>query len=253
MTNYYFLTAVLPPLALGKKTPLNFEELKDLFLMNLSKRDLDKVEKFRQYVDIKNLKAFLRSKPLDPKGHLSEKELDEAILLKADLPMYVFDFLQTYTENDARIHFFASLFSAFFDEMINNEKGFISSYFQFEKDCRLILSVLRAKKYNIDLSEQLQFEDPKDPVIAEILAGKDRPEYDPPQEYMPLKQIFQKFSDDPKKLTYNYLEFQFERVDQLVESEVFSIDKLLAYLIKWIMVDAWNQVENNKENLDILS
>lgn len=252
MTNYYFLTALLPELEIGKKVEISFQDLKHLFFVNLSDRDLEKVKKVSLYTDIKNLKAFFRSKPLDPKGNLSEKELEEAILLSADLPEYIFDFLQTYMENESRITYFASLFTAFFDDIASKEDGFIFSYFQFEKKCRSILSVLRAKKANKDLVKELQFEDATDPMIAEMLAGKDRPEYDPPADYRKLKEIFDANYLEPKKLLKEYLLFQFQKIEELIEMEVFTIDALLAYLVKWIIVDLWYAIDNNKEFIDVL-
>jgi len=95
MAQYYFLGSVLPSLKIGKKPDLLFEDLMELFRENLHESDLENVTLIRQYIDLKNVRQLLKKQPLDPRGNLTEKELDEALLNSAELPEYLFEYLDS--------------------------------------------------------------------------------------------------------------------------------------------------------------
>ena len=96
MGNYYFLAASLPPLGLGQKPEITFEELKSRLEINLSKDDFAKVKTILLFTDLQNIRALLSEEPIDPRGNLDEKELDEALLTRSILPDYVFDFFDKF-------------------------------------------------------------------------------------------------------------------------------------------------------------
>ena len=52
-------------------------------------------------------------------------------------------------------------------------EGVSLKYYEFERELRLILTALRAKRSGKDIIRELQFEDPTDPLVADILAQKD--------------------------------------------------------------------------------
>ncbi len=96
MGNYYFLAPSLPPIALRDKPDISFNELKGRLVVNLSKKDLALSQLLMRFTDICNIRNLFMEEPIDTRGTLSEKELDEALLVRAGLPDYVFDFLDQF-------------------------------------------------------------------------------------------------------------------------------------------------------------
>ena len=201
MGNYYFVVPSLPPLSLQEKPQISFAELMTRLEMNLSKKDLEKTQILRRIVDIYNIRALLTEEPIDLRGNLSEKELDEALLVHAVLPDYVFDFLDQFEKTADKVRNFHGLLARFFNEETPNQKGFLQKYLTFEREWRLVLLAIRAKQLRRDVTRELQFEDPTDPFVAQILAQKDSEVYEPPMEYAEIKEMIASCYADPWRKT----------------------------------------------------
>lgn len=246
MANYYFLAASLPSLVLGEKPDLTFEELSFRLELNLSKKDFEKVVVLRRLIDLNNIKALFLEDAIDPKGNLTEKELDEALLLKIQLPLYVFDFLDQFEHVTEKVKAFSGLVSTYFLEEIACQKGFLKKYLEFEKNWRLILMALRAKQLKRDVLIELQFEDFSDPIVHGILAQKDSNSYDPPAEYMDLKEKYLSIGMDPWQQHKIIAQWRFDRIGELVDKPFFSIDWILAYIAQFLIVEQWNEMDEEK-------
>lgn len=238
MSRYVFLVPFLPPLSLDKPTELSFEELISLLQVNLSRKDLEKIKVLRLSIDLANIRNLLLGKPIDPHGNLSEKELDEALLLKSDLPQYVFDFLDQFEENAIKLKNFWGLYTQFFAEEIAKQKGFLKNYLTFERESRLVLLSLRASQAKKNLLQELQFEDPLDPFVTNILLQKDLERYTPPFEYAPLKEIFFTYYRDPWEQYRAFTQYQFTFVEDLASRSLFSIDHILCYVAQFLLVES---------------
>ncbi|MFI5334726.1 MAG: DUF2764 family protein, partial [Chlamydiales bacterium] len=139
MGNYYFLAGSLPPLVLGQKPDITFEELTSRLKINLSKRDFAKVKTLLLFTDLQNIRALLVEEPIDPRGNLDEKELDEALLIRNILPEYVFDFFDQYENLTDRVRNFFGLLSRYFTNEIPQQTGFLHQYLSFEREWRLVM------------------------------------------------------------------------------------------------------------------
>jgi len=180
MASYYYLITALPPISLGKKPEISFKELMDMLVLNLTRRDLHLVEILLRPIDLYNIHALWLGFPLDDRGNYKAKELEEALLIRDLLPPYVVDYLERYESTADRLRYFSSLYVSLFRDEQLELKGFLLKYFQFEREMRLVLTALRSKKTGRDLVRELQFEDPFEPFVAEILAQKDAADYTPP-------------------------------------------------------------------------
>lgn len=238
MSRCVFLVPFLPLLSLDKPPELSFEELISLIQVNLSRKDLEKVQVLRLGIDLSNIRNLLLRKPIDPHGNLSEKELDEALLLKSDLPQYVFDFLDQFEDNATKLKNFWGLFTLFFAEEIAQQKGFLKRYLTFERESRLVLLSLRASQAKKDLLQELQFEDPLDPFVTSILLQKDLERYTPPLEYIALKEIFFTYYRDPWEQYLAFTQYQFSVIAGLAGGSLFSIDRILCYVAQFILVES---------------
>lgn len=246
MANYYFLAASLPPLVLGEKPDISFEELASRLEINLNKEDLQKTVVFRRYIDLSNIRSLFLEESIDPRGNLSEKELDQALLLKDGFPLYVFDFLDQYESVAEKLRNFSGLFSTFYAEEIPLQTGFLKAFFIFEKEWRLALLAMRAKDLGRDVTRELQFEDFSDPMVAGILAQRDSLQYDPPVEYLSLKEEFLSCGPDPWQQYRELAKWRFHAIEELVDRPLFSIDWILSYMAQLLIVEAWNDLEEEK-------
>jgi hypothetical protein len=240
----------LPPLSLREKPELSFEDLMTRLELSLSKKDFEKVKVLRLFYDITNIRLLLKEEPIDPHGNLSEKELDEALLVRAVLPDYVHFFLERFEKVSDKIRNFPGLLALFFNEEIPKQKGFLKEYLKFERESRLVLLALRAKQLGRDVVRELQYEEPTDPFIAHILAQKDAGSYDPPMEYADLKELIAACYTDPWAEYRAFAEYRFNKIEEMVEPRPpFSIDQVLGYTAQLMIVEAMRELDAEKGNM----
>ena len=237
MTNYYFLAPSLPPLQVGEWPDLTFDELISRLEINLSVEDFEKTLSIRRYIDFLNIRALFLKQPIDPRGNLREKELDDAILAQSDLPGYVFTFLNRYESNVEKIQNLSFLLSSFFTEERERQEGFLLRYFTFDREWRLVLTALRAKQMKRDVAEELKFEDPTDPFVADILSQRDSEYYIPPKEYVDLVEKHHACGPDPWQQYDTLAAWRFDRIGGLAQGPLFSIDWVLVYLAQHLLVE----------------
>ena len=242
MTLYYFLIAALPPLVFKSPPEMTFKELCEFVPLNLTSRDALLFRKILEPVDLYNIKALWLGAPLNEFGTMSAKELEEAILIRDCLPLYVIEFLDEYESNEERLRFFSSLYTSMYRQ---EEIGVVGKYYALEREMRLVLSALRAKKTGRDIGEQLQFEDFQDPLVMQILSQKDASDYSPPEEYEGLKNIFIENSD-PKKLSEALFKYRFDRLGEWEENELFTLDRFIAYAARLLILESFLQLDQEK-------
>jgi hypothetical protein len=129
MANYYYLASLLPSLDFPGSPDISFSSIRESLRLNLSETDLKKIEALRLFIDITNIRPLLLEESIDGRGNLSEKDLDEALLIKDFLPQYVFDFLDKHDTLAAKLHHFSELVSLFFTNELPKQKGFLYKYF----------------------------------------------------------------------------------------------------------------------------
>jgi hypothetical protein len=247
MTKYYFVGTLLPALSFDLPLEITLEELERLLRENLTERDFEKTGVIRRFYDMLNLRAFWREEPLDPRGELSELDLSEALVSGVGLPDYVYSFIEQYPNKEERLRHFPFLLTKFFKTAQEDKDSFLHRYFQFERELRLVMTAFRAKKLGRDLSIELQYEDPEEDLIAQLLALQDAKVYEPPEKFLDLKLIFDKYGGDPLALQKALDEYRFEKIESFVDlADVFSIERILAYLLQFMLVEKWSQMDHAK-------
>lgn len=246
MTQYFYLATVLPSLQFGVEPEISFDDLSILLQDNLTPGDKKQAEVIRRYYDILNLRAFWKGEPLDPHGNWNSNELEEVILDRNHIPKYLDRYLDEYESTADRLKNFPRLLAAYFQEEEMHANGFLGKYLRLERDMRLILVAFRAKKTGRDLLKELQYENPDEKLIAQILAQKDDLEFHPPEPYEDLKPIFTQHSDDPIGLHQALLEWRYQKIQEMVGFKTFSTDRILGYLARFILVENWLELDKEK-------
>ncbi len=245
---YYYLAGSLPPLQIGAAVDITFDELKSRLKINLEKDDLAKVRKLLQFIDICNIRVLLLDEEIDPRGNLTRKELDEALLIKAGLPDFLFDFLDRYVSKAEKVRYFSGVIAGFYHYAISTSRGFLKKYFVFEREYRLVMLALRAKETGRDLLRELQFEDLSDPFVMNILSQRDAAQYEPPQEYAELKEIFNSCGPDPWARHKAFTEYKFKKIEEMQSKDLLSIDAILGYIVRFLLCEDWLNLDKEKGN-----
>lgn len=256
MKKYYFLASYLPTLEIGHIPGLGFAELHELLKINLNSEDLLKTVELRRQIDVENMRALWAREPLDPRGNLKQQELEQALVdlmwsPTEDFPLYLIDFLTTWTTADQRLYHFPKLLSEFFTDDKSLRKGFLEEYFMFQKQWRLVLLGFRCKILDRDLPFELQFEDQTDPLIAQILAQKDAKIYEPPFEFKELKPLFEYYQDQPLELHRALYSYQFDYLVDRWGGDLFSIDRILNYMARLLLVERWLEL-NLQQGMNVI-
>lgn len=247
MGDYYFVGTMLPTLSFEGKPEITFAEFSSLLSANLSEKDLDKTIAIRRFYDVLNLRALWLGEEFNPNGLLTPLELEEALVAREGLPSYVYDFIEAYTKKEDRMHYFPLLFAQLHQEGTKTKDPFLVAYLAFERGLRLVMTAFRAKKLKRDIAVELQYEDPEEDLIAQILAQENAQTYEPPEKYHELKELFDRYGNDPLSLQKEIDAYRFQKVEELVDpADTFSIERILAYLIQLMIVEKWNELDKIK-------
>ncbi|MGA8164667.1 MAG: DUF2764 family protein [Waddliaceae bacterium] len=244
--NYYYLASALPDLHIGNPPDLNFASFDELLKTNLTSEDYRQVSVIRRYYDINNIRAFWLGGQLDPHGVYNAIELEESLLTQEGFPEYVFAFLEKYSQLDERLQRFPALITEYFRHEVAAASGFLRDYLTFEREWRLVFTGFRAKKLGRDIAVELQFEDPNDDIVAQILAQKDAVDYIPPVRYHHLRALFESHAEAPLDLHQALCDYRFHRLETMYSIHVFSIDRILAYLAQLVIVEKWMELDRQK-------
>lgn len=246
MTLYYFLGTLLPELKIGEAPEIRFDDFLALLKQNLKAQDYAQVMAVLRFIDIENIRQLWMGREFEQKGNLDENELQEALLVQVGLPSYILNFLDQFGNGSDRLRHFSSLVGSFFREEIPQQMGFLREWLIQERNMRLVLSALRAKSMGRPLLEEMQHEDPEDKIVADILAQKDGASYTPPLEFREMGAVYEKYQDDPLGLHKALLEYRFKKAQEMVHLEVFTIDRIIAYLVQLFLVEKWRKLDEQK-------
>lgn len=251
MKEYYFLASLLPELEIGHVPDLGMVELKELLRVNLLPEDLLKTQRFLRQIDLENFRAFWVKEPIDPRGNLNHDGIEQALTdlawsEKEQFPDYLVEFLEKYQEGEERFTHFQRLLVDFYADECESNDGFLQEYFQFQRDWQLVLVGFRAKKMKKDIVAELQYEDATDPLVAQILAQKDAAEYEPPFEYKELRPVFEEHANNPLELHKALYAYQFAEIVQKWGEAIFTVDRILNYMARLILVEKWQELDVQK-------
>ncbi|PCI94531.1 hypothetical protein COB11_03710 [Candidatus Aerophobetes bacterium] len=234
---YYYISSALTPLEYGDTPDMTFHFLFEKYKENLSESDMKQLSVLRKKFDLMNIKRLLRHEEIDTRGNLDQKELEEALSTEGYFDQYVFDFLNRFDEDADKILNFPELLNRFFIDEEEKASGFLKNLLGNQRKWRLILTGYRTKKQKGDISKQLSFEDPFDPITAMILSQKDSPHFEAPEGSEELSEMLMTTKESPMQQFRRFAEFRFRKIKEIVEDRLFSLDYLIAYAVQVIILE----------------
>jgi hypothetical protein len=199
------------------------------------------VEKLFLPYDNDNLLNLIKKgdKLFDERGNFTLAHLEEQLKETTDLPNYMTKFISA-TKNDEQIYPEMSmedeLTTLFYDEMIGHSNDFISKWFEFDMNVKNILSALMGRKHDIKYENKIIGSTETSTIIKKSNArdfglGS---ELDYVEELTNISK-----AEDIQEREMFIDELRWDYLDDVTFFEYFTIEKLLAFIIKLGIVERW--------------
>ncbi len=250
--NYYYLVAGLQDITLDiHKLTVSQLAFRDELRTELHPSDYRLVEKLFLPYDNKNLLNLLEKKgeEFSEKGNYSREFLEENIKEPAELPSYMKRFITAFKSKDPIYPDMSpenELTTLFYDEItesVNN--NFLFWWFNFELNIKNIMLALNARKYKVPFEHQIIGTGEVSETIRRSHArdfglGNDL-------DYMEdLTGIARK--EDIKEREQAIDELKWKYLDEETFFHYFTIEKILAFIIKLGMIERWLDIDKDHSN-----
>jgi hypothetical protein len=233
MSCRYFLRIFLPTLSFETPPELSWDEVESSIRQNLSSREVKILDSLFHIFDIENVKSHLLHYPMTSPGSISHEDLRRLLEHQEPILPVVDAFLENYpTEDERKMHAHELLHLFLKDHRATN--SFVRAYFSFENSTHHVLAYLRAKSqdkpYTIADGE-LDFD------LADTTTW--------PEIFLPLFSLWQGHRPPPQQLEETISRWKFVAIDELSsDSEPFSLDRLLSYLIRLRIITVRQELHN---------
>ena len=244
--NYYYLVAGFPDIVLDqKKIPFSLAELKQELKYHLHADDYRLVEYlFLEYDNI-NFLNILQKKEAEfiPMGNYDQSFFIEEIKEPENLPVYMKKFLTNYREENPfnpNVSLENQLTWLFYDFMIEQKNEFLSQWFTSLRDIKNIFTIYNARKFGIDIENQMI----GDYELTEAAKRTTSKDFGMANELPYIDQIIGIHENTDiveQEMSFDLLKWNY--LDSLNTFNNFSIEQILAFVIKFIMVERWTKLE----------
>ncbi len=250
--NYYYLVAGLQDISLDiHKLVVGQLAFRQEWREHIHPADFALVEKLFLPYDNDNLLNLLqkKDKPHDERGNFSRERLEENIKEPANLPDYMQRFIVAFKNKDPLYPDMSpenELTTLFYDAMIAEERNdFLLSWWRFERNVRNILLALNARKYKVpyehqvigsgEVSDSIRRSHARDFGLGNEL------------DYMEeLTAISRK--EDIREREQATDDMKWKYLDEESFFHYFTIEKILAFVIKLGMVERWLAIDRDHGN-----
>jgi hypothetical protein len=244
--NYYYLVAGFPDIVLDqKKIPFSLAELKQELKYHLHPDDYRLVEYlFLEYDNI-NFLNILQKKEAEfiPMGNYDQSFFIEEIKEPENLPVYMKKFLTDYREEspvNPNLSLENQLTWLYYDFMIEQKNEFLSQWFTSLRDIKNIFTIYNARKFGIDIETQMI----GDYELTEAAKRTTSKDFGMANELPYIDQIIGIHENTDiveQEMSFDLLKWNY--LDNLNTFNYFSIEQILAFVIKFIMVERWTKLE----------
>jgi len=247
--NYYYLVAGFPDIVLDqKKMPFSLAELKQELKYHLHPDDYLLVEYlFLQYDNI-NFLNLLQKKEADfiPLGNYDQNFFAEELKEPEKLPAYIKSFLASYREENPirqNLSLENQLAWNYFDFMLEQKNEFMKQWFTFLRDVNNIFAIYNSRKFDFNIENQM-IGDYELTETAKKTASKD---FGMANELPYIDQIIGIYENKDiveQEIAIDLLKWNY--INELNTFNYFSIEQILAFVIKFIMVERWTKLESEQ-------
>lgn len=238
---YYYLISGLPDLVLDQsKLPFSIAAFREELAIHLHPEDYALTNYIFYPADNYNLLNLLQKteEEWDETGRFSHDTLAGALRVPDALPEY----LQTFTTAwQAQEPLFPNmtwqnqLTWLYYDYAIESTEGFLHECFTFERDLRNILVALNCRRNKLSMEGQLIGDYP----LAHALRSSHARDFGLSGEYPIIERLLQWEDNNwlEREIALDAIHWEF--IEQLNIFNYFSVEVVLAYLIKLMLMKRW--------------
>lgn len=261
MGNYYCLLAGLPEISFDDtKCQYNTLSLKEEMQELLSKKDYDLIKLFFARYDNQNILKVEEGKEeqIDKRGNLTADEIKEAIQLLTesdtiehiDAPVWFSSYIEQINESSSLSDHTSreQLLSTLMEKTLAGSKNkFLRNWSEFQMNITNILTAITCRKHNLPIKEHIVGGN----EIAELLCNSITKDFGIAPIFPWLNTVL-KISEiedlHNREMAIDKLKWDF--IEEEVQFNDFSIEKVLAYLIQLDILERWLQL-SKESGLDI--
>ena len=247
--NYYCLIAGLPDILVDqKKIPFSLIELKQELQYQLHPKDHQLVEYLFLPYDNINFLNILQKKEAEfnPLGNYSESFFMDEIKEPENLPGYMKKFLEAYRDENP-IHPNLSLENQltwlYFDFMLEQKNEFLRDIFTTIRDINNIFAIYNARKFGLNIENQMigNYE------LTEAAKKTTSKDFGLASEITPIDEIIGIYENNDileQEMSIDLLKWR--HMNNLNTFNYFTIEFILAYLLEFIIVERWANLDTDQ-------
>jgi len=244
--NYYYLVAGMPDIVLDQsKISVTLSEFKEELKVNLHPADYKLVELLFLEADNRNVLNIISQNigKFDNSGKFSFDELEEEIREPKNLPAYLKTFIISYKANtpiEAEMSWEDQLATLYYEYLFKADNKFLRDWFELECNIRNILAGFTARRHKIPVENLLVGNN----FINTAIRKSNAKDFGLLDEFTYMEKLMQinEYANLLEReraidqLKWNYL-------DEQNTFRYFSIEVILAFIIKMKMVERWLKLD----------
>lgn len=268
MAEYYALGAGLPTLRpeIGENPPLTPWEYVETLREQLNRRDNQLLDLLLLSEDNRALLALLYDRPIpDPqtpyvvgqdelrrlvtaaeRGMVTSEMVGEELHFDSKpYPSYLVDFMYEY-RHDQEIdrpaeHFYEDILDNYYFRYVM-ERGdkFVRTWVRFDRSIRLVLAAITIKRHDLDARRLIV----GDSDLVQLLRSGNWHDITFLEEGEVVQQVLQIAEEEDLSVREHRIDqLKWDYLDNLTFADTFSIDTMLAYLLKLQMLSRWSSLD----------
>jgi hypothetical protein len=240
--NYYYLISGFPDILIDqKKLPYPLIELKKELKYHLHPNDYKLVEYlFLPYDNMNFLNVLLKKEEeFNELGNYSEDFLTQEIKEPENLPGYMKTFLEAYREENPvhpKLSAENQLTWLYFDFMLEQKNDFLREIFSTLRNVKNIFAIYNAREFGIDIENHMI----GDYELTEAAKKSTAKDFGLANELSHIDEIIGIHENNDileQELSIDLLKWKY--MSELNTFNYFTIEKILAYVIKFMIVERW--------------
>lgn len=244
--SYYCFIAGLPEIFWDdRKLSLSVDEFREQAEVYLSKKDLDLLNLF--FLPNDNIQVLRLLNKLEPAGDLRTVHplgiLEDELIEPENLPSYLCEFIEDSKEEHLKYEQGPEnvLSCMYYDYMIASGNKFVSRYAEFSMNLKNLVTALNCRKYGLPIEKEVIGEND----FAVALRTVNTKDFGLSMDYPFVEKVIALMETnnlvDREKgldmLIWNFL-------DEEVVFEYFSIEKVLSFMLKLIILERWSKMSS---------
>lgn len=240
--NYYYLVAGLSDLVERTGTKgFDYAVLRQELFDEIDGEDRELIRLLQFRYDNHNLISLLKkTEAFDPRGWLTQAELEEALANSEDLPAYMLSFLEYYREGRdvvPGLGLFEQIMYLYYTELMARQ-DWLASWVEFDLNVRNVVAATAAKR--LGLSPDTSIVPAND--IADRISKSHAQDFGLGPFFPWIEPLLKNF-DDPIALEEVLDTIYWQKADEITTTFPFTIESILCFMVRINSIERWVRLD----------